>query len=221
MVRIPVGFLIGRRHRRRRRRRAGQPVAGEPSREARHTPSHRDRVDRRPSDVWHVTVRGLLAKRRRLVGTVVAIVIGVSFISGVYVLSDTIRRTFDDLFASVYRGTDVVVTPAGDSKAGSVRRHRACREPYSRRCDLCPESPARRARSAATHKWSTPRVFRSADRARRPSGASGSTTARVNPFSIETGHAPVADMRWSSIATRIPVGHFRLGDSVEVLVRHR
>ncbi|MDQ1424083.1 MAG: putative transport system permease protein, partial [Acidimicrobiaceae bacterium] len=68
--------------------------------------------------MWRVTVKGLLAKRRRLVGTIVAIVIGVSFISGVYVLSDTIRRTFDDLFASVYRGTDVVVTPAGGLEGG-------------------------------------------------------------------------------------------------------
>ena len=41
--------------------------------------------------------------------TALAVVLGVAFMAGTLVLTDTISKTFDDLFADVYRGTDAVV----------------------------------------------------------------------------------------------------------------
>jgi putative ABC transport system permease protein len=59
--------------------------------------------------VIKVALRGLLAHKLRLVMTFLAVALGVAFVGGVLVLSDTMNRSFDDLFADVYRDTDAVV----------------------------------------------------------------------------------------------------------------
>ena len=47
----------------------------------------------------------------RLLLTALSITLGVAFVAGTLVLTATIRKTFDNLFADVYRGTDAVVRP--------------------------------------------------------------------------------------------------------------
>src|SRR6516165_9820108 len=51
----------------------------------------------------------LVAHRRRLYATLLAVTLGVSFMAGTLVLTDTVGRTFNNLFATVYKGTDAVV----------------------------------------------------------------------------------------------------------------
>src|SRR3954451_18533762 len=55
------------------------------------------------------TLKGLLAHKFRLMTTALAVMLGVAFMAGTFVLTDTVNKTFDDLFASVYRGTDAFV----------------------------------------------------------------------------------------------------------------
>ena len=45
-----------------------------------------------------LTIRSLWEHKRRLVSTVLAIVLGVAFMSGTFVFADTINQAFDDLF---------------------------------------------------------------------------------------------------------------------------
>src|SRR5580700_1398320 len=59
--------------------------------------------------MWKVTIKGLLAHKLRLVLTAVAIVLGVTFISGTFVLTDTLHNTFDTLFGHVYQNIDFEV----------------------------------------------------------------------------------------------------------------
>src|SRR5262245_55359839 len=59
--------------------------------------------------MWKVTRKGLRAHKVRFVLTALAVIIGVAFMTGTSVLSATIQKTFDDLFADIYRGTDAVV----------------------------------------------------------------------------------------------------------------
>ncbi len=59
--------------------------------------------------MWKVTIKGLLAHKLRFVLTALAVILGVAFISGTFVLTATIQQTFDDLFANIYKGTDAVV----------------------------------------------------------------------------------------------------------------
>ncbi len=56
-----------------------------------------------------LTLRGLWSRKLRSALTFVVVMLGVSLMSGTLVLTDTIRQTFDDLFADVNRGTDVHV----------------------------------------------------------------------------------------------------------------
>lgn len=53
-----------------------------------------------------ITLRELFANRRRLASTFLGVLLGVAFLAGTLVLSDTIRRTFDTLFADVNEGVD-------------------------------------------------------------------------------------------------------------------
>src|ERR687897_990929 len=55
------------------------------------------------------TLRGLWSRKLRTALTFVVVMLGVSLMAGTLVLTDTIRQTFDDLFADVNRGTDVYV----------------------------------------------------------------------------------------------------------------
>ena len=51
----------------------------------------------------------ILAHRRRLAATAVAVILGVSLIAGTLVLIDTINQTFSGMYTTVYQGTDAVV----------------------------------------------------------------------------------------------------------------
>src|SRR6478672_579389 len=55
------------------------------------------------------TIAGLRARKLRLFTTSFAVLLGVAFICGSLVLTDTIGRTFNDLFADVNKGTDAYV----------------------------------------------------------------------------------------------------------------
>ena len=56
--------------------------------------------------MWKVTIKGLLAHKLRLALTGLAIVLGVTFISGTFVLTDTLHNTFSTLFGHVYQNVD-------------------------------------------------------------------------------------------------------------------
>jgi putative ABC transport system permease protein len=57
----------------------------------------------------NVTIKGLLAHKLRLVLTSLAIVLGVTFIAGTYVLTDTLQNTFTSLFGNIYQKVDFQV----------------------------------------------------------------------------------------------------------------
>jgi putative ABC transport system permease protein len=60
--------------------------------------------------VTRVALRGLAGRKLRTALTAIAIVLGVAMMSGAYVLTDTIDRAFNAIFAQSYAGTDSVVT---------------------------------------------------------------------------------------------------------------
>ena len=55
------------------------------------------------------TIAGLRARKLRVFTTSIAVLLGVAFMAGSLVLTDTIGRTFDQLFADVNAGTDAFV----------------------------------------------------------------------------------------------------------------
>jgi putative ABC transport system permease protein len=59
--------------------------------------------------MWKVTIKGLLAHKLRLALTALAIVLGVTFIAGTFVLTDTLNKTFDNLFGTIYQNVNFQV----------------------------------------------------------------------------------------------------------------
>ncbi len=57
-----------------------------------------------------LALKSLWARRVRALGTTFAVVIGVAFVAGSYVLTDTIFAAFDEIFSDSLKGTSVVVT---------------------------------------------------------------------------------------------------------------
>jgi putative ABC transport system permease protein len=68
--------------------------------------------------VWRATIKSLLARKLRLLLTALAVVLGVGFVAGTLVLTDTATTTFDRLFGDIYAGTDVVVQARSAFDAG-------------------------------------------------------------------------------------------------------
>jgi len=60
--------------------------------------------------VVRVAIRSLFSRKLRTALTAFAIVLGVAMVSGTFVLTDSISKAFDTIFASVYVGTDATIT---------------------------------------------------------------------------------------------------------------
>src|SRR6201746_2614928 len=59
--------------------------------------------------MFRLTIKELLAKKLRLLTTALAVMLGVAFMAGTLVLTDTMNRTFDSLLSDAYSGTDAYV----------------------------------------------------------------------------------------------------------------
>jgi len=55
-------------------------------------------------------LKGMMGRKLRTALTALAIVLGVTMVSGTFVLTDSIDKAFDSIFSSVYQGTDATIT---------------------------------------------------------------------------------------------------------------
>lgn len=62
--------------------------------------------------MFRLALRNVLAKKLRFVSTAMSVMLGIAFLAGSLVFTDTMSRTFDDLFADIYADTDTVVRSA-------------------------------------------------------------------------------------------------------------
>ena len=87
-----------------------------------------------------VALRGLLGRKLRTILTALAIVIGVSMVSGTFVLTDTIDRAFHAIFAASYAQTDAVVSGkklVDWSTSGNATVSPVAARKDSERCPTC------------------------------------------------------------------------------------
>ena len=57
-----------------------------------------------------VALRGIGARKLRAFTTWLAIFLGVALVAGTYVLTDTINKSFEEIFTESLKGTDVAIT---------------------------------------------------------------------------------------------------------------
>src|SRR3954470_13514085 len=68
------------------------------------------------SGMWKATIKGLVARKVRLALTALAILLGVAFVSATYVLTDSVKRSFESVFSQTL--TDVDLQVQGTSALG-------------------------------------------------------------------------------------------------------
>src|SRR5262245_61434882 len=72
-----------------------------------------------------LTIKSIRAKKARFVLTGIAVMLGVAFMAGTLVLTDTIKKSYDDVATNVYKNTDAVVRSdrhvKGNNDASDVR----------------------------------------------------------------------------------------------------
>ena len=96
------------------------------------------------------TLQGLLGRKLRTALTALAIVLGVAMVSGTFVLTDTMKKAFDDLFAGTYKNTGAVISGKEIVKGGrQVHGARVAADARWRRCPTSRAPPARSSTSAA------------------------------------------------------------------------
>ena len=65
-----------------------------------------------------IALKSAVFNKRRLIGSGLSVVIGIAFLAGTLVFTDTIKRTFDTLFSDVYESTDAYVRSSNGVDAG-------------------------------------------------------------------------------------------------------
>ena len=74
--------------------------------------------------MFSLTIKSIRANKARFLLTGVAVMLGVAFMAGTLVLTDTIKQSYDNVAANVYKSTDAVVRSAEHVEG---RRRRATR----------------------------------------------------------------------------------------------
>ena len=169
--------------------------------------------------MWNVTLKGITQRKRRFFSTVLAIILSVSFLTGVSALSDSIRQTFDSLFSSVYGHTDVVVTAHGTLDAGFRRAPK--RLPRTLVDDLAKVGGIDAADGLVqSYAQVIGKDGLAVGGSSAPTfGSVWATDQRLNPFTIDSGRPPAAPGEIVIDRNTARVGKLVLGDSVQVLTR--
>ena len=167
----------------------------------------------------NVTIKGLLAHKLRLALTALAIVLGVTFISGTFVLTDTLHNTFTALFSNIYQKIDFQVR--GVAQFGQ-RRERdpqpaarvAARHGPRRARRRGRRGPGRRLR--AVRGATTARRSRPA--ARRPSASASTRDPQLSSLHLIAGGPPVTADDVVMDAGTAQKYDFTVGQQVRILL---
>src|SRR6266568_1569596 len=174
--------------------------------------------------MWRVTLTRVVAHRLRYAMTALAVLLGVAFIAGTFVLNDTINETFNRLYSQIYQGTSAVVRAAEPFNPGagfSVQRQRI----PARLAGRLARVPGVRAVAADVEGYA-----QLVARDGKPIGASSSGAptlgvawtgvAALSPLRLlPGGRAPRTSTQVVIDEHSARTGHFRAGDKVLVLTQ--
>jgi putative ABC transport system permease protein len=173
--------------------------------------------------MWRVTLKGVVAHRIRYALTALAVLLGVAFIAGTLVLTDTMNHTFDNLYQQIYSGTSAVVRGAQPFNPGVAY---AIQRPKVDASLAGPVSKVPGVRAVALDVEGYAQLV----------GKNGKA------IGVTSNGAPTIGMAWTSVATLNPlqlvpggkppgpgqvvidkhsadVGHFKVGDQVRILTQ--
>ncbi|WP_238013350.1 FtsX-like permease family protein [Dactylosporangium sp. AC04546] len=165
------------------------------------------------------TIKSLLSRKLRLTLSALAVVLGVMFVSGAFVLTDTLGRSFDSLFKSVFEDTGVQVTAKPKVETGEFDGPEAM--------SVIPAATLAKVKAVPGVASAT--GMASADGA-RVVGKNGKVVTTFGPprigqnwtgtselLQLREGRGPAADNEIAVNATTAKAAGIKVGDEVSVL----
>ncbi|MCZ7528303.1 MAG: ABC transporter permease [Acidimicrobiia bacterium] len=171
--------------------------------------------------MWKVTLKGLAGHRVRFTLTALAVMLGVAFMAGTLVLTDTVGKAFDDLFADVNEGVDVAVraeSPFDDDFGMAIRP----RIPADLLDDILAVEGVATAEGFV--QGFAQLVDKEGDVVGQPGqgpptlGFSWPETAELNPLSIAEGRPPEGPADVVIDKKSADDGEFAIGDEIDVVL---
>ena len=169
-----------------------------------------------------LSIRNLLVSKLRLFLTVAAVTVGVSFVSGTFVLSDTMGKAFDELYVGLTTGTDVVVKSEAAFEASIATNGGQVRPLDESMVDEVRAVPGvALARGARDRLRSHPGQERRADPARRRPDLRRQRRrhASLRRLRLPAGPQPTRADQVAIDARTAEQAGFQLGDRVDVVLQ--
>ena len=171
--------------------------------------------------MFKLALKGILARKGRLLLTSLAVILGTSFLAGTFIFSDTLTKSFKDLFASVFDGTDAYVRSSVviEGDFGAEDRQRI---PDSLTAEV---ATVPGVKTAASSVLGFARVI---GKDGKPVGTEGngppnfgsSIAAEGEAFwKISDGRLPVNDHELALDTSTADKGGYQLGDTVKVVAQ--
>jgi putative ABC transport system permease protein len=143
--------------------------------------------------MFSLTIKGLWAHKLRYALTGLAVVLGVAFMAGTMVLTDTMKSTFNSVFESANDGTDVIVQRSGaldgEFEQARARVESGVVEQVAAVGGVAAASGSIQGFAQLVHDDGT---VTADDGLGITIGSNWIEDERLNPFTLETGRAPVA-----------------------------
>ena len=170
-----------------------------------------------------VSLRNLLVNKLRLFLTVAAVTVGVSFVSGTFVLSDTMIKAFDELYAGITSGTDVVVRSEPAFEADVTTNGGQVRPLDEAMIDTVAQVPGVDIAVGAVSGFAL--ILDKDGEPIQPGGAPTFGASVGDPrlagdFTYRQGEPPVGPHEVAIDAATAEKAGFHLGDDVDVVLQH-
>ncbi len=170
--------------------------------------------------MFRLTFKELLAKKLRLLTTALAVMLGVAFMAGTLVLTDTMNSTFDGLLSSAYSGTDAYVrgeSALGNSTAQAPHISQGVVDAVAASADVDVAFGfiTGYAQLVDHHGKAVGNPGRGAP----TMGETWITDDELNPYELSAGRAPTAHGEVVIDRHSAQTAHFVLGERVRVLTK--
>ena len=169
--------------------------------------------------MFRVALKGLLGHKLRFALTTLAVVLGVTFVSGAFVLTDSMEESFGELLSTAYEGTDVYVSPVAPMGQTTVEQPGSGPTLDAALADRIAEVDG-----VAEVGGQVQGIARVLDPDGEPIGVMGaptfgfSWTGQDSSITLRSGRGPQAPDEATVDAATAETGGFDLGDRIQVVL---